>query len=163
MSTVASNAFEIERRGILWTPLITLNDGVTSLGYDNDPNNVIDGNTPGESWLYSLPIGQFYKQNDATLWWKSDSPNTWINLSNGNGGSSSGTPQKDSFIVDSDIITNNYIDLSHQPVNLVLLYNNGLALPETTDWSISNKRITFIIHSQNILTVGDVIEVDYNY
>ena len=85
MADSVTNAFEIERRGIMWTPLITLNDGITSLGYDGDPNNVIDGNTPGESWLYSLPIGQFYKQSDATLWWKSEAPNTWINLSEGGG------------------------------------------------------------------------------
>lgn len=86
MADAVTNAFEIERRGIMWTPLITLNDGETSLGYDGNPNNVIDGNTPGETWLYSLPIGQFYKQLDATLWWKSEAPNTWINLSEGGGG-----------------------------------------------------------------------------
>ena len=86
MADSVTNAFEIERRGIMWSPLITLNDGVTSLGYDGDPNNVIDGNTPGESWLYSLPTGQFYKQSDATLWWKSEAPNTWINLEGGGGG-----------------------------------------------------------------------------
>ena len=92
MADSVTNAFEIERRGIMWTPLITLNDGVTSLGYDGDPNNVIDGNTPGESWLYSLPTGQFYKQSDATLWWKSEAPNTWINLSEGGGGGGEGEP-----------------------------------------------------------------------
>lgn len=82
MADAVSNAFEIERRAIMWTPLITLNDGVTALGWDADPNTVVDGNTAGESWLYSLPVGQFYKQSDATLWWKSGSPNTWISLTN---------------------------------------------------------------------------------
>ncbi len=85
MATIVSNAFEIERRGIMWTPLITLNDGSTALGWDADPNTVVNGNSDGESWLYILPIGQFYKQNDSTLWWKSASPNTWINLSGGDG------------------------------------------------------------------------------
>jgi len=87
MPDAASNWFEIERRVITWSPLTTLNDKVTSLGYDGDPNLVSPIGTPGEQWLYTLPIGQFYKQSDATLWWKSGSPNTWINLVTGGGGS----------------------------------------------------------------------------
>ena len=102
MADSVTNAFEIERRGIMWTPLITLNDGVTSLGYDGDPNNVIDGNTPGESWLYSLPIGQHYKQSDATLWWKSEAPNVWINLSEGGGGGGEDNPPYTSNFTTSD-------------------------------------------------------------
>jgi len=77
MADAVSNQREIERRQISWNSLTTLNDGVTSLGWDDDPNDVVDGNTPGESWLYSLPVGQFYKQSNATLWWKTGSPNTW--------------------------------------------------------------------------------------
>ncbi len=78
MVDAAQNAFEIERRAILWTPLITLNDDVTALGYDEDPNNVVPGNSDGEDWLLILPIGQFYKQSNANLWWKvSKTPNIW--------------------------------------------------------------------------------------
>ena len=80
------NQFEIERRVITWSPLTTLNDGVTPLGYNGDPNLVNPVGTPGEQWLYSVPIGQFYKQTNATLWWKSGAPNTWINLVTGGGG-----------------------------------------------------------------------------
>jgi len=83
MADAVQNLFEIERRAIMWTPLITLNDGVTALGWDADPNTVVDGNTPGESWLYSLPVGQFYKQSNANLWWKAGSPNIWIQLQGG--------------------------------------------------------------------------------
>ena len=86
MSDPASNWFEIERRVITWSPLSTLNDKVTPLGYDGDPNLVSPVGPPGEQWLYNLPIGQFYKQSNATLWWKSASPNTWINLVTGGGG-----------------------------------------------------------------------------
>jgi len=80
------NQFEIERRVITWSPLTTLNDGITPLGYDGDPNLVNPVGTPGEQWLYSVPIGQFYKQSNATLWWKNGAPNTWINLVTGGGG-----------------------------------------------------------------------------
>ena len=109
MSSVAQNSFEIERRGIMWTPLITLNDGITSLGYDGNPNSVIDGNTPGETWLYSLPVGQFYKQSDATLWWKSGAPNSWINLG-GAGGSEITNLYQDFFLPSRD--------------EMVLMHNN---------------------------------------
>jgi len=85
MADAVANQFEIERRAILWTALTTLNDKVTALGWDDDPNDVVDGNTPGESWLYNLPIGQFFKQSDATLWWKTGSPNTWQQVSFGEG------------------------------------------------------------------------------
>lgn len=91
MADPTSNWFEIERRIIAWSPLTTLNDGITSLGYDADPNAASPIGTPGEQWLYGLPTGQFYKQSDATLWWKSGSPNTWINLVTGGGGSVEGT------------------------------------------------------------------------
>ena len=50
------------------------------------PNLVSPVGTPGEQWLYTIPIGQFYKQTNATLWWKSGAPNTWINLVTGGGG-----------------------------------------------------------------------------
>jgi hypothetical protein len=86
MADPVINQFEIERRVITWSPLTTLNDGITPLGYDGDPNLVSPVGTPGEQWLYSVPIGQFYKQSNATLWWKNGAPNTWINLAGGGGG-----------------------------------------------------------------------------
>jgi len=86
MPDPASNWFEIERRVITWSPLSTLNDKITPLGYDGNPNLVSAVGPPGEQWLYSLPIGQFYKQSNATLWWKIAPPNTWIDLTSGGGG-----------------------------------------------------------------------------
>jgi len=91
MADPVINQFEIERRVITWSPLTTLNDGITPLGYDGDPNLVNPLGTPGEQWLYTVPIGQFYKQSNATLWWKNGAPNTWINLASGGGGSVEGT------------------------------------------------------------------------
>ena len=85
MADPASNWFEIERRVITWSPLSTLNDKITPLGYNGDPNLVNPLGTPGEQWLYNLPIGQFYKQTNATLWWKNGTPNTWINIVTGGG------------------------------------------------------------------------------
>ncbi len=86
MADPVINQFEIERRVITWSPLTTLNDGITPLGYDGNPNLVNPAGTPGEQWLYIVPTGQFYKQSNATLWWKNGLPNTWINLTAGGGG-----------------------------------------------------------------------------
>jgi hypothetical protein len=91
MPDPASNWFEIERRAIAWSPLSTLNDKITPLGYDGDPNLASPVGTPGEQWLYNLPIGQFYKESNATLWWKSATPNTWINLAGGGSSTVTGT------------------------------------------------------------------------
>lgn len=103
MADPVINQFEIERRVITWSPLTTLNDGVTPLGYDGDPNLVSPVGTPGEQWLYSVPIGQFYKQSNATLWWKNGAPNTWINLAGGGGGSTvEGTYSAPAGMVASD-------------------------------------------------------------
>lgn len=77
MATVESNFFEIQRRAYQWNQYSTLDDGVTPMGWDNDPNLAQDGNTPGESKLVSMPIGAFYIQSNGTLYYKSQSPNTW--------------------------------------------------------------------------------------
>ena len=66
MATVDSNAFEIERRGYQWSMNNTLDDGNTSLLYDGDPNNVVDGSTDGESKLYSLLPGATFFQSNGT-------------------------------------------------------------------------------------------------
>jgi len=69
----------------------------------------------------------------------------------------------ETFTIDSTILTNGYIDLANTPTGITIVKNNGLGLPQTLEWTISGSRITFIISSTNILTVGDVIEVIYNY
>jgi len=100
--TVAQNQFEIERRAIMWTPLTTLNDGVTSLTYDADPNLVSPSGSAGEQWLYSLPVGQFYKQSNAILWWKTGTPNVWTEVGEGGGGGKPPITVNTNFYVDGD-------------------------------------------------------------
>ncbi len=80
MPTVDSNFFEIQRRGYQWSPLSTLDDGVTSLGYDANPNDASSSGTPGEQKLVSMPIGAFYIQSNGTLWLKSAMPNVWVGI-----------------------------------------------------------------------------------
>ena len=80
MATVAGNAFELERRAFMWSKDNTLDDGVTSLLWDADPNTVSNGNTDGESKLYSLLPGATYFESSGTWWLKIASPNTWIEI-----------------------------------------------------------------------------------
>tara|TARA_B100000131_G_scaffold221323_1_gene212924 strand:+ start:119811 stop:120431 length:621 start_codon:yes stop_codon:yes gene_type:complete len=106
---VSENAFEIERRQIAWSPLTTLNDTVTSLLYDGDPNQVSSSGTDGEQWLYTLPIGQFYKQSDATLWWKSASPNTWVKVIQNTTGSGGAVYHSVTSLTSSNVTTGDTI------------------------------------------------------
>ena len=127
--SIISNAFEIERRGILWSPLITMNDGETPIGYDGNPNSASSTGTDGEQWLYGLPIGQFYKQSDATLWWKSSAPNVWTEMGSDGGTGSIETDTE--YWVDGDTGDNNNDGSEASPFkNLDLLDKDSIhALP----------------------------------
>jgi hypothetical protein len=59
MATLSEMGFEIERRGIIFHRDTSMPDE-TQLGYSGNPNNVSNGNTPGESLLYNCPSGTTY-------------------------------------------------------------------------------------------------------
>ena len=73
---------EIQRRAFMWSQYSVLDDGSTILTYDGDPNLVINGNTPGETKLYSMPYGAFYAESNGNLYYKSHAPNSWILIGN---------------------------------------------------------------------------------
>ena len=76
MATTAENQFEIERRNILFFQYTNMPGGGT-LGWNADPNTVENGNTDGETLIYTSPIGTMYQESDGTMWLKTVSPNTW--------------------------------------------------------------------------------------
>jgi hypothetical protein len=82
MATLEETWFEVERRNIMFKPTTTLPDS-SSLGFDEDPNTVINNNTEGETLLYNCPIATMFTQSDGTLWFKKESPNLWINFNGG--------------------------------------------------------------------------------
>lgn len=86
MATINSNAFELERRGFQWSMNNTLDDGNTSLLYDGDPNSIVDGNSLGETKLYSLLPGATYFETTGDWWIKTSSPNVWSQISTGSSG-----------------------------------------------------------------------------
>jgi len=168
MATVASNAFELERRAFMWSKDNTLDDHVTSLLWDADPNTIVDGNSPGETKLYSLLPGATYVEGStgAIVWWQKISlPNIWIKV-----GATSFTtliPRTDVFTISNIDITNGYLQLSnvvnisnHISVNL-----NGSILFEggSEDYTVetSTNRVIFTTVQLNALTINDRVQVKY--
>ena len=143
---VIENAFEIERRQITWSNMTTLNDGVTSLGFDGDPNTITNGTsgTDGENWLYNLPIGQFYKESNATLWWKSAAPNTWIEQGGGGGGGGTWGSITGTLSAQTDLQTAldaKVGDTGDETVAGVKTFSESPVVPEpTTDMQTATKK-----------------------
>jgi len=78
VADAASNFFEIQRRAYMWDKNSTLDDGITSMLWDNDPNTVVNGNTPGETKLYAMPPGSTFFQSNGDWWQKTSAPNIWV-------------------------------------------------------------------------------------
>lgn len=156
MATAEGNWFEIERRNIMFKPTTTLPDG-SSLGYDEDPNNVIDGNTDGETLLYNCPQATMYCESSGVIWFKESTPNTWVVI-----GSSTSSINYEKYIktIDSTDESNQYIDLPHTPTtNSEIVFLNGIAQTSGSsyDYTISGIRITFITS----IISGDILMVNY--
>lgn len=79
MASTEQNFFELERRQIQLKFNTNMPDQ-TTLGYDGNPNNVVNGNTDGESLIYNVAMGATFLQSSGALWFKQALPNTWIQL-----------------------------------------------------------------------------------
>jgi hypothetical protein len=115
MATTDSNFFEIQRRGYQWSKNSTLDDGVTSLLWDLSPNSVVNGNTAGETKLYSMPIGSQFMQSSGHLWLKTALPNTWVDLTA-------------TSTIDSGLLDVPYVSLSNY-------IKNGYFFADNSSWS----------------------------
>jgi len=93
MASIDDNAFEIERRSIQLKYNTNMPSGGT-LGWDNCPNDVSNGNTDGETLIYNVALGATFLQSNGKWWFKKSLPNTWIEI----GGSTS---------VASNVVTKN--------------------------------------------------------
>jgi hypothetical protein len=109
MSKVDALQFEVERRAIQLKYNTNMPDE-TTLGYDGDPNSVVNGNTLGETLLYNVALGATFFQSDGTWWQKKALPNTWYEI----GGTGSTTGQVISKIISpSNTETFYVLDLSN--------------------------------------------------
>lgn len=79
MASINDNAFEIERRQIQLKYNTNMPDS-TTLGYDGNPNSVVNGSTAGESLIYNVAMGATFLQSNGNWWFKQALPNTWIQL-----------------------------------------------------------------------------------
>jgi hypothetical protein len=91
MATVDSNFFEIQRRAYQWNRFSTLDDGTTPLGWDNDPNLAVLGNSPGETKLVTMPIGALYIRSNGDLYYKNSLPNVWAKIASSSQSTSGNT------------------------------------------------------------------------
>ena len=87
MAKIDNLQFEIERRAIQLKYNTNMPDE-TTLGYDGDPNSVVNGNTSGETLIYNVAKGSTFFQSDGTWWLKAGLPNLWKEI--GGAGSTTG-------------------------------------------------------------------------
>src|SRR6056297_3332847 len=88
MAKIDNLQFEIERRAIQLKYNTNMPDD-TILGYDGNPNSVVNGNTPGETLIYNVAQGATFLQSNGDWWQKKALPNTWEKI----GGVGSNTGQ----------------------------------------------------------------------
>ena len=96
MAKIDNLQFEIERRAIQLKFNTNMPDD-TTLGYDGNPNSVVNGNTDGETLIYNVAVGATFFQSDGTWWQKKALPNTWEEI----GGTGSTTGEIVSYTIPS--------------------------------------------------------------
>ena len=162
MATVEENSFEIERRIVGFKSTTTLPDD-SSLGYNGNPNNVVNGATAGQTLIYNCPIASIYTEDDGKMWRKTTMPNTWVEMGSG----SSGTTNKvESFIMTSLILANKTVTLSSVPTNnqsiREFVENIGMKAEVGVDYSYTTNTIHWTGYEfSDKLGVGDTITIYY--
>ena len=164
--------FEMERRVIVFHRDTTMPDD-TQLGYTGDPNNVVNGNTPGETLLYNAPSGTEYldKGQDPHVRYKKvqdAAGGTW-NEVGGEGGTTGGEYfESESFVLTDTDIANMYVQLSQTPADSgeIELHIRSAPVQEYgTDYKQDEtflKRITWeTLGLEGTLQTGDEIRITY--
>jgi hypothetical protein len=95
MAAIDGLQFEMERRIILFKPSTTMADG-SQLGYNGDPNLIVNPVEPGEIDIYYCANGSRYISTDSagniiTEWFKKAQPNGWVSLSTDSSINNTGT------------------------------------------------------------------------
>lgn len=80
MAEINNVAFEVERRFIQLKYNTNMPDGISILGYDGNPNSVVNGDSEGQTLIYYVALGASFLQSNGNIWFKTGLPNTWIQL-----------------------------------------------------------------------------------
>ena len=144
MSDPVLNQFEIERRVILFKSSTTMPDG-TQLGYNDDPNNAVSGETPGQTLIYTCPVGTRYQEDDGKQWIKKTLPNIWNVLGSDSGSGSSFSTEfvKDDWILEEDN------DLKY----LIVEHKLNTLNPNVNIWEDNNY---IYLHKQEIVDENNI-------
>ena len=121
MPTLSDLQFEIERAPRILHRDTTMPDE-SQLGYVGNPNNVLNGNTPGETLLYNAPSGTKYIDKTSQpyeIWEKIEdlSGGVWVSAYGNTTVVSNGTLAI--FSGRSSKFRNRYLDFAGRPSNLV--------------------------------------------
>lgn len=170
MPTTDELGFEVERRVIIFHKDTTMPDD-TQLGYTGDPNNVINGNTPGETLLYNSPSGSKYLDKGLTpheRWTKvEDSAGGLWELEGGEDVDQLEI-EVETFVLTSAQIAQMYVPLVYQPLvaeDVKLTIKNAPVQYYGDDYmqdATFLKRITWEgLELEHVLSIGDKLTITY--
>jgi len=169
MATLSELGFEIERRVIVFHKDTTMPDN-SQLGFTGNPNNVIEGNTAGETLLYNSPSGTQFIDKSAdphVRYVKSqDFPGgIWEILSSSE---QSLRTETEIFTLLEEDITKKYVTLLELPSeadNIKLSVQNAPTQHYGNDFAQDEtflKRITWESYGlDGFLEIGDKITITY--
>ena len=151
-------AFELSRRSYLWSSISTLDDTVTSLGFDSPPGNAVNGNTPGETKLWAMPVGSQFIQSTGVLWVKTNlGTNTWLNLTSG----TSLPITTDNFASTSGQVLYTLSRTPVDPANSDLTIA-GIKYKYSTDYTIAANTLTLVPPSLGFtVNTGMIVSITY--
>jgi len=164
--------FEMERRIIIFHRDTTMPDD-TQLGYTGNPNDVINGNTPGESLLYNAPSGTEYldKGEDPHTRYKKVQDlagGTWNEVTSDGSVISGEYFESETFTLTETDITNMYVQLSQIPATSAEIEFHIRSAPAQeygTDFKQDEtflRRITWeTLGLEGSLQAGDEIRITY--
>ena len=170
MPTTDILGFEIERRVIIFHRDTTMPDD-TQLGYIGDPNNVINGNSDGETLLYNSPSGSKYLDKGLTpheRWSKvDDSAGGLWELEAGEGVDQLNV-EIEQFSLTSLDISNMYVALTYQPIEPIDVDFSVKGAPFQNYGDDYKQDATFLkritwegLDLEGILSIDDKVTITY--
>lgn len=123
MATLSQLGFEIERRIIVFHRDTTMPD-TTQLGYTGDPNDCVNGATPGQTLLFNCPSGTLYLDKSVSphdKWTKVEDTAGGLWIKEGTGGTppTSQGDHYETFTGTNEIMKNRYLEYAGKPSNIV--------------------------------------------
>ncbi len=82
MPQLSALAFEMPRRPVRFFKDTILPNG-NPMNFDKNPNDAVQGDSDGDDLIYNSPVGTFFQMDDGTYYYKTATPNTWVEIGDG--------------------------------------------------------------------------------